>query len=439
VKKKIAILGAGISGLSTAYFLEKYSAGNITTEIFEASNSVGGSLKTVYEKDFTFECGPHTLRRGEEIRALDKLCIQLDLEKEKEILPNSLDKYVQYQGKIHPLPSSLKQVLFSPLFQGLKKQMIQGLLKKPARSTFSIGDFFLERLGEEFVERLLDPFCRGIWAASPYELSLKMCFPALFYKKDRRLFSHLFYKAPLRSSYIYSFKGGLSTLPNLLKEHVKGKIRLLTPVLHIRQQGEKIELATKEKKELFDLVISTLPSFALAPLLAEALYEEKKQLLHLLYKSVRLVHLGWHEKQLTYKGFGFLAPSREEKELLGAIWTSSLFPKRTPQGKGTSLAYLFEEKEASNALEDAKRHASKQLKISFSPSVEATFLAEKAIFCPSPHYEKEIDSLRCSLHAKMPQLVLAGTFLSGVSIYDCVDYAERVAIDIAKKNQGTLT
>lgn len=450
--KKIAVIGGGISGLSTTYFLEKNIPNDWSVELFEANAHLGGSIQTHLQEDFLLEFGPHTLRSGKQRRALDDLCSSLMLDQEKVILSKPLRKYIQFQGKIHPFPKSIAEWFKSPLLKNLKLPLLLALFytkKNQAPLAISVEDFFSTRLGKEFVKRLIDPICRGIWASSPHELSLQTCFPSLAEcdKKNLSLISFLckqMLSSKWGSSYIYSFSKGLSQLPKKLEEKIKGKVHLQSPVLLIRRKGEKMELITSKKTEIFDHVITTVPSFSLASLLEDSFIEEKKLCQELPYKTVCIVHLGWKQAVFSQKGFGVLAPSCEESELLGSIWTSSLFAKRTPEQKGISLAYLFDAssekaRTKEHFVQKAKEHAETKLMVKLPPDMEREFLAKKAIYCPSPQVEKNLSMLQHSLAVKLPQLTLSGTFLSGVSIYDCVDYAKQTAIAVAKKKKGHLT
>ena len=62
----MAVLGGGITGLSTAYYLAKYLPSTVRIELFEASSRLGGWLKStsvsVGGENVTFENGPRSLR-----------------------------------------------------------------------------------------------------------------------------------------------------------------------------------------------------------------------------------------------------------------------------------------------------------------------------------------------------------------------------------------
>ncbi len=320
----------------------------------------------------------------------------------------------------------------------------------------SVQTFFERRLSLEWVERLVDPFISGIYAGDCRQLSLKSCFPLLHEWEQKRgsllrgawghrpaaqsknpksLFVQEMQRFPL-----FSFKKGMESLPQALALRLRESLRCNQTAgrLIFREKGAELFLESGEKLEA-DWMISTLPSFALSPLLA-SYPEVSASLRQLRYATVLIVNLGFRSSVLPMRGFGYLIPSCAGSPVLGCIWDSSLFPQQNQREQQTRLTVMLGgmhhpevgEIPEQTGVEWALKALREHLNISCSPDVVQVKRAQAAI----PQYELGYETWKRGLQEKLGRLsssfILSGSGFTGVSINDCVAEARKNAENLFK-------
>src|SRR5690625_3028913 len=194
--KNIVIVGGGITGLSAAYYLQKeIKEKNLpfTVQLIEASDRLGGKIKTKNKNGFIIEQGPDSfLARKEPAVRLAK-----DLGLEEDLIRNGTGQsYILVRNKLHKMPSGAfmgiptqaKPFLFSGIFSMKGKLRAGGdyiLPKGKAVSDQSLGGFFRRRFGDELVENLIEPLLSGIYAGDIDDMSLMATFPN-FYNLEQK-------------------------------------------------------------------------------------------------------------------------------------------------------------------------------------------------------------------------------------------------------------
>jgi oxygen-dependent protoporphyrinogen oxidase len=189
-QKRIAVVGGGIAGLSTAYYLSKLAqegGQRLTITLLEKENRLGGSLLTERADGFLMEGGPDCFI-SEKPWAL-KLCKELGLEKEVIGTNQQVRRtFILCGGRLHEIPegfmllapTSLWPFAKSSLFSlGGKVRMGLDLLlpRKTSDREESLAAFVRRRLGREALERIAEPLVAGIHAGDPETMSLKSTFP----------------------------------------------------------------------------------------------------------------------------------------------------------------------------------------------------------------------------------------------------------------------
>lgn len=178
---KVAIIGAGISGLSLAYFLKRAHL-DVDITLFESSDRPGGWLKSRIIEGDVFECGPRSFRITNSSKSLLSLISELGLG--HELIAASTDSQTKYligSGKLIASPRSLLSLLTTKLgtaaLLGIVKEIVH---RKKESSDISVTDFFTKRFGKSFYLTFIDPLVAGIYAADPTYLSMQMAFPDIF-------------------------------------------------------------------------------------------------------------------------------------------------------------------------------------------------------------------------------------------------------------------
>ncbi len=430
---RIAIIGAGITGLSLAYFLKK-SHPDIEIKIFEKDKRAGGWIQTRFIDGDPFECGPRSFRIGKRSAPFLELLQALGLEDEIVIASQQAQKkYLAVNGVLQQSPRSFLSLITSSLGRIALRGMRHDFFASASdASDESVDSFFTRRFGKECVDSFIDPLIAGIYASDPAMLSIRSSFPDLFeYEKQYgsviigsflQALKKNKMKHPLQGA-ICSCKNGMETIIHALLEHVKEALYLETEVSAIQLTGQNVEVTTSKSQELFDYVYVTT-SYQLVdhivpiPIVPAA--------------SVVTISLGYRDAQLQHEGFGFLASSLQERELLGVVFDSSVFPDQASSYR-TKLSVMMGGHRAPDVigyseellLEKALKYCSKYLHIRDTPEVHFVTRAPHAIACyPVNHYQT-LQNIEDRLQ-KIP-LALGGAQLYGVSLSDCVARAHSLS------------
>lgn len=451
---RIAVLGAGISGLTIGWFLKQKFNGQMKLAIFDKEERAGGWIETREEEGFLFEQGPRSCRTkgaGQETLALVEA---LGLEKQV-ILPHSdaKNRFVFDGKKLQRLPRSLWEAPFSPLTQGCAKALWRDLtMPRREKEDESIHSFFSRRIGSAWTENLVDPFISGIYAGDCSRLSLKSCFPSFdeWEQQHGSLLRGAWSQKPLSmapsSSFVrkmdphplFSFQEGMETLPRAIGEVLKDSLFLGKQVtrLDVGDKGGTIEFGGNERFQA-DIIISTLPTYSLSALLSDTLSLSSK-LRQLPYASVTSVCMGYHHQILPCSGFGYLIPSHCRLPVLGAVFDSSVFPQHN-RGEQTRISVMMggqhhpEVKGMSNPdlIEHAQRTLHEHVGVKGDPTVVRVKQTPQAIPQFEVGYSKWKKEVEVIVQQQNPSLILAGSSWAGVSINDCVAKAREVADGIS--------
>jgi oxygen-dependent protoporphyrinogen oxidase len=443
--QKILVLGAGISGLTTAYLLHKKG---FEVTILEKRDVVGGSIRSENDQNFPYDLGPNSIL--DTVPLIRELVADLKLEGQ---LLNANEKgnkrYILKDDTLHALPTSAKAFLQTRLFSTAAKFR---LLKEPfvGRSQDgyyqSIADFVKRRLGQEFLDYAINPFVAGVYAGRPEKLSVASAFPKLYALEEKYggLFVGAFKSARERkkraekskqSAAMISFKNGVQTLPNAMATALKDHIYYGMQLLNISQlsDGYKVSYVQegKEKSLKANTILSTIPAHAAAPV-----FENLDNKLSAIFRSIDyppvLVYVLAYKKSdigQPLDGFGFLIPEKEKKSFLGAIWNSVIFPERYDDthavftlfvGGARSPEILNEDVESIKAR--VRKEFESLMKIEKSPVFENHKMWEKAI----PQYNLgyiENERYFDAFEDKFPGIFLGGNYRGGISVGDSIKNA----------------
>lgn len=447
MNKRIVILGAGISGLAAAWFLKQKYGSHLNLTILEQSARCGGWIQTLQQDGFLFERGPRSLRSKS--IGLGTWQLIKDLNLQDQIIPSHADasaRFIYYQKKLQPVPSSLWKLPFSPLTKSWWKILgREYFLRNAPMHEETIDEFFSRRFSPEWAERLIDPLVTGIFAGNIQKLSMKSCFP-FFYALEQEyggiIKGLLLNRKPSKSlqSFVrapfFSFRRGLETLPQTLANQLQSHIQLNSAVSKITKNAETLQIEIQNGVSLeADCLISTLPSYQLASLLDAKYPILAADLSRLNYATVHVVNLGYRKPVLKQKGFGYLVPSQENEAVLGCVWDSCVFPQQNldPQmtrltvmlggTKHSQMAAQTKEQVLSTALSALER----QLGLSQLPDFTSIYVANRAIPQYEIGYEGWLQKVKKQFSEIHPRLICLGTAFNGVSVSDCINKAYETA------------
>lgn len=455
---KTAVIGAGISGLAVAFYLKQ---AGVEVKVFESEKQAGGKMRTVYENGYIIETGPNGFLDGKPytLNLVKALGIEDRLYRSSD---KARKRFIYTNGRLVRLPENPIAFLSSYLLSWKGKLRLVGEFFVPPKKDLSdetLGDFARRRIGEEALEKLLDPMVAGIFAGDPDRMSLKAAFPAIFYLERQYggLIKGLIAKMKeakkkgTKSSgpagpggVLTSFKHGVNDLIDALTEKLGKSIETETPVTRVEKTGNKWKVTYmkngEKREEVFDKLIMSTPSYVAAKLLKTVNEELSDLLSQIEYSPISVVALGFEKKGLGHNldGFGFLVPRKEGRKILGALWDSSVFPNRAPEGKALirvmiggarqpELALLDDEELLKISLKELRRI----MKIRHYPETVKIFKHEKGI----PHYTlghcERVDRI-FQIAENLGNLYFCNNAYRGVGVNDCTKLAEETAQKILK-------
>jgi len=451
---KVAVIGGGVSGLSTAFYLKE---GGAEVKVFERAPQVGGKMKTVYEEGYIVETGPNGFLDGKPYTL--NLVKALGL---TEALYPSSDKarkrFIYSKGRLIRLPEDPLSFLKSPLLSARGKlRLAKEFLVPPKEGDEdeTLAEFARRRLGEEALNRLLDPMVAGIFAGDPERMSLKAAFPAIYNleKEYGGLIKGLIAKIKEAKrkggkaagpagpgGKLTSFKKGVSQLIEALEESLEGRIETgVNP--QVEKRSDRWVVRTEKGEEEFDAIVMATPAYAAAQILKEVDGELSRELSQIEYSPISVVALGFTKEGLGHDldGFGFLVPKEEGREILGALWDSSVFPNRVPEGKALIRVMIGGARQPELALKSPKelaRIAVKELveimKIRKAPEYIRVFRHERGI----PHYTlghaEKVERI-FKRGEEIGGLYFCNNAYAGVGVNDCTKAAKETAEKILKE------
>ncbi|MDT8415852.1 MAG: protoporphyrinogen oxidase [Flavobacteriaceae bacterium] len=444
-KHSILVLGAGISGLTTAFLLQKKG---FDVTILEKRDVVGGCIRSENDQNFPYDLGPNSIL--DTVPLIRELVADLNLEDQ---LLNANEKgnkrYILKDDKLHALPTSAKAFLQTRLFSTAAKLR---LLKEPfvGRSHDgyyqSIADFVKRRLGQEFLDYAINPFVAGVYAGRPEKLSVASAFPKLYALEEKYggLFVGAFKSARERkkraekskqSAAMISFKNGVQTLPNAMAAALDGHIHYGAQLLKISQDSDGYKVSyLKEGKELSltaNAILSTIPAHPAASVFEHLDTQLSSIFKSIVYPPVLVYVLAYKKTDIgqALDGFGFLIPEKEKKSFLGAIWNSVIFPDRYDNthavftlfvGGARSPEILHEDVES--IKKRVRQEFESLMKIENAPVFENHKMWESAI----PQYNLgyiENERYFDAFEKKFPGIFLGGNYRGGISVGDSIKNA----------------
>jgi oxygen-dependent protoporphyrinogen oxidase len=445
MNKDVLVLGAGISGLATAYWLNKEG---FNVKILERNNEPGGAMETINENGFLLDFGPNS---GLETTPLIAQLAEETGIKDQMIYANeaSNTRYILKNNELMPLPTSPKAFFNTNLFSTKAKirLMAEPFIGKSDDGFYqSMSEFVVRRLGQEFLDYAIDPFVSGVFAGDPSKLSVKSAFPKLYRLEE--VYGGLI-KGTIKgarerkknkekskqSAKMFSFINGMQTFPKAITNHLINDIEYNTQLKKIEKlsTGYKVYYNQngEEKSIETEILLSTIPAYVLSSLIN---FDDKMKthLNDIYYPPVMVLYLGFDKKDINREldGFGYLIPSKEKKSYLGAIWSSTIFPNRAEEDKasftlfigGARSPHLFESD--TNKLIDKVLNEFKNVtNITGDPLIMRHKLWNKAI----PQYNIgyiEHERYFEQFEKENKGFFLSGNYRGGISVGDCVKNSE---------------
>jgi len=442
----VAIIGAGLTGLTAAFRLKQRGSRVV---VYEASDRIGGSIKSVRRDGYLAELGPSSLAAPS--ASVTTLLADLGLDGSRVTAsPAAGNRYIVRRGRLTRLPMAPAELLTSRLLSNGAKLAIFGEPLVDAGDSpleESIAAFVRRRFNQEVLDYIVNPFIAGMFAGDPEQLSVRHATPKL-HALERTHGSVMkalmqMMKAPPGGpggggmAKLVSFRSGLQEIPDALGRELSSEVRLRAPVTQLRKGDRGWTVgAAFQTPELFDAVVYAAPAHCLDEVDLDLVGSEKlSTLASIFHPPVAVVALGFRRDQLSHPldGFGFLTPEVERKRVMGAVFSSSLFPDRAPEGHVLVTAFVGGTRDPDLVQADPQTLTARvldDLRSLLGTSGEPTFRAVQVWPKAIPQYVlgygrfKEIAE---DVERRNPGLVLAGTYRDGVSLGDSMASAEQAA------------
>ena len=462
---RIAIVGAGISGLCTAHELVKtLSAAGREAEIliFEAEKVPGGKMRTFQEDGFAMEWGPNGFLTNKpySLELVKELGIESRLARSSDL---ARKRFIYSGGRLHRLPETPQAFFASNLLSLRGRLRIMGepfAPPPPEGVDESLGDFARRRLGPEALEKLLDPMVTGIFAGDPDRMSLRSCFP-LIHDLERRYGGLVKGMISLRrerrragekremtagpGGVLMSFDTGVQALIDILADRLSEGLHTGVSVENVKMRDGKFLLSLNEnglRGEVdTDALVLATPAYEASAALRTLDSSLAEALSAIPYSPISVVALGYEQAGLgnPLDGFGFLIPRGEKRKILGALWDSSVFPNRAPKGKALIRAMVggirnpeLAALPAGELIALTRAELKATMGIDASPMLARTFFHEKGIPQYLVGHGNVLERIDARLGA-IPGLYLNSNAYRGIALNDCVLQSRLTAERIAKE------
>lgn len=443
--KRIAIVGAGITGLTAAHELTRAGA---EVTVFEARGEAGGAIRSQARDGWLVESGPNTLMLRD--RSLDDFLTSAGLGDAMQLAnPEAAKRFIVRGGRPNALPSGPLGAVFTPIFnfRGKLRVLCEPFVPQNRDNPDeTLASFARRRVGQEFLDYAVNPFIGGVYACAPEDLCVRHALPRLWRLEQNhgslvkgtialmRAKKKAGTAAPSR---LVSFRGGLQTLPATLARRLGDAFQPNTEVLGLVRHGSGWRVQTRRDGHLaavdFNQVLLTGPAASLARL-DVAGTAPLADLVRMPYSAVVSVALGFPRVAVAHPldGFGMLVPAKENRRILGTLFSSTLFPGRAPDGQVLLTTFVGGRQPEMAALPDAEIERIVRAELAElvgargEPSLVQLSRWPQAI----PKYTVEFAKFAAAMDAcerDHPGLFIAGHARNGISLSDCLAAGRAVA------------
>lgn len=320
--------------------------------LLEKSQKCGGLVQSSVDCNHLLEVGPNAFLRSYQ-NTYDFIC---EVGLADQIIGNQPEAYHRYifrNGRIHPLPEDPISFIRSNLLSSVAKLrlFLEPFVLRGGQEE-SIKDFGNRRFGKEVTEVILDAMVKGICTGDISTLDINSMFPKLkeIEKKYRSLLLFLlFFKKRNvqktndgKKTLFLSLKNGMGDIANHVSNKYKADIQTGCFVNQIVKEENLYKILTEQGMFYANKVVLATKAMEAASIIQNMYPDYAKILSQIPYANVATVTLSWKKEAVLHPldGFGFLSSSAEKLNILGALFSSSLFQNRSPEDEKMIKVYL---------------------------------------------------------------------------------------------------
>jgi protoporphyrinogen/coproporphyrinogen III oxidase len=463
--KKVVIIGGGIAGLASAFYLQKIARENhlpLEVKLIESSHRLGGKMQTHIQDGFTIERGPDSFLARKQ--SMSRLVNEVGLG--DKLVSNTAGKsYVLVNQNIYPMPggsimgipTQIAPFVTTGLFSMTGKLRAAAdffLPKSNAKEDQPLGEFFRRRLGDEVVENLIEPLLSGIYAGDIDQLSLMSTFPQFYQveQKYRSLILGMRKSSPAKphaanpekkeKGMFLTLTTGLQSLADRIEELLEvDSVLKGCKVEHVQKTNDgKYLLDLSNKKVLeSDSIVVCVGHHVVQTIFSE--YEFFDSFKEMPSTSVATVAMAFPEEAIekVIDGTGFVVSRNSDYTITACTWTHKKWPHTTPKGKVLLRCYVGRAgDEAIVELSDDQitRIVLDDLNKTMNIKMDPEFVVVSRWKDSMPQYtvghQKRIDSIKSSMLEELPGVFLAGASFEGIGMPDCIDQSELAVSNVLK-------
>jgi oxygen-dependent protoporphyrinogen oxidase len=446
---RVAVVGAGLSGLGVAWRL---GATGAEVTVLEREPRLGGVVRSERHDGFLCEAGPNSMLLKS--ATAEAFVNEIGLSDEiVEANPVSDKRFLVKGGRVVAMPMSLMGGITTPLYTlGGKLRLVAEPFIKPAAADLdeSVASFVSRRMGRQFLDYGIAALVSGIYAGDPERLSIRHAFPKVWnleanygslirgafgVARDRKKRGEKPYK-----SRMIAFEDGIETLTRRLADTAQASCRTGVTLERIARDGDGWRLQWRDAgghaEQRFDRVVISVPGYAYRTLPWEsALAERVAALPELYYPPVTTLVLGYRREQVSHPldGFGVLVPLVERRRVLGAIFSSTIFPNRAPDGHVSLMIFMGGATMPDSALAEQDR----AVELATRELGDLLGLTGAPVFARATHWPRAIPQYNVG-HGKLlsdinrleqdwPGLYFCANHIGGPGLSDVLDSARHTA------------
>ncbi len=459
-KKRIVVVGGGITGLTTAYYLQKEAIEaqlEIEVILIEANHRLGGKIQTLVQDGFVIERGPDSFLARKTSAA--KLAEEVGMS--KHLVHNATGKaYVLVNGKLHPMPggsimgipTQMAPFVTTGLFTLPGKMRASAdfiLPRSKVEGDQSLGKFFRRRLGDEVVENLIEPLLSGIYAGDIDQLSLLSTFPQ-FHQVEQKYRSLIVGMKKTNQPSVdpkekdlgkfLTFSTGLQSFVDAIEKKLNAQfVQKGVKVENIlRKSDETYEISLNDGTRLnADSIVVTTPHQTLPAMFSSVqLFDEFKQIPS---TTVATVAMAFPKEaiQTDIDGTGFVVSRNGDYSITACTWTHRKWPHTTPEGSVLLRCYVGRAgDEAIVDLSDSEIEAivlddlKKIMNITSKPQFTVVSRWKNAMPQYTVGHKARIERMVLNLQKELPGVFVAGSSIDGLGLPDCIRQGESVVSDV---------
>ena len=443
----VVIAGAGIAGLATAFELTRQAPGDVDVTVLERAGRAGGNLRSEHIEGYLCEWGPN----GFLDNVPETLALVRTLKLSDRLLPGNARarrRFIYRQGRLHERPGGPLGCAVCRLRSRAGRIRVLGepFAARRPEGDETIHAFASRRIGREAADVLIDSMVSGVFGGNARELSLRACFPKMWEMETehgglvkamiaKRRERHQPSSAPMGapSGHLTSFTGGIEDLVRGLvgalgpRVQTTCAVRRVSPRAPGAPEGWLVDLEDGGSLDADAVVLAG--SASMSATLVDGFDAGLSRVLREIPAApLAVVCLGYETGRLDTRldGFGFLVPRGEGIAILGALWDSSIYAGRAPEGRSLIRVMIGGAHDpAAITLDDealiglARADLQTTMGLSIEPVFARVFRHPGGIPQYTVGHLARLSSIEHRLAAH-PGLFLVGNSYRGVSINACV-------------------